>query len=74
MSEATASPPVQGENETNLEFGLRAAAWRRAERKRKREARNAEPADSPAEPEETREESIKDAWTKSERYLKEQGE
>ena len=75
MSEP-APKPVKGDNETSLDFGLRQAKWKRAERARQRKAREmveSPPAEA-AEPEDSVESDVRDAWTRSERELEKMGE
>ena len=73
MSQPTPKP-VQKDGEENLAYNLRVTAWRRAERARKRKAENPPKEAAKAAPEETREDSVRDAWSRSERELEEMGE
>lgn len=67
--------PKKGEDETSLDYGLRVAAWKRAERKRKREMGGSTPKAEAAEPEEKDlRDRVSDAWTRSERELEKMGE
>lgn len=70
------SKPVQGKNEERLSFKLRMVAWRRSERKRKREAADAPKKDSveSSPPEEDRRSTIDRLYNKSADALKEMGE
>mgnify|MGYP000415703415 CR=1 FL=1 len=71
--------PVRKDDETNLDYGLRVAAWKRRERARKRKEREMveNPPAEAAEPE-PEEKSLRDkissVWSKSEDALKESGE
>lgn len=71
--------PVRKDDETNLDYGLRVAAWKRRERARKRREREMveNPPAEAAEPEPEEDESLRDkvesAWNKSEKYMEEEG-